>query len=86
MGKWRPFEPIEDELITDRRLAGLGTTVIAKELYRLLGSRRSQATINMRLKTLAAKDEAADFDEDEGLDPDRLREDRDERRRLEREP
>jgi hypothetical protein len=59
MGKWRPFEPIEDELITDRRLAGLGTTVIAKELYQRLGSRRSQATINMRLKTLAAKEEAA---------------------------
>lgn len=57
MGKWRPFEPIEDELITDRRLAGLGTTVIARELYRYTGSRRSQATINMRLKTLAARDE-----------------------------
>jgi hypothetical protein len=58
MGKWRPFEPIEDELITDRRLAGLGTTVIARELYQRLGSRRTQATINMRLKTLAARDEA----------------------------
>lgn len=50
-------EPIEDEFITDRRLEGLGTTVIARELYRYIGSRRSQATINMRLKTLAAKEE-----------------------------
>jgi hypothetical protein len=58
MGKWRPFEPLEDELITDRRLEGLGTTVISRELYRYTGSRRSPATINMRLKTLAAKDEA----------------------------
>lgn len=57
MGKWRPFEPIEDELITDRRLAGLGTTVIARELYRYTGSRRSPATINMRLKTLATREE-----------------------------
>lgn len=57
MGKIRPFEPIEDELITDRRLSGLGTTAIAHELYRYLGSRRSQATINMRLKTLAAREE-----------------------------
>lgn len=57
MGKWRPFEPIEDDIITDRRLAGLGTTVIASELYKYVGSRRSPATINMRLKTLAARDE-----------------------------
>lgn len=57
MGKIRPFAPIEDELITDRRLAGLGTTVIASELYQRLGVRRSQATINMRLKTLAAREE-----------------------------
>lgn len=57
MGKRRPFEPIEDDIIADRRLAGMGTTAIARELYRYTGSRRSQATINMRLKTLAAREE-----------------------------
>lgn len=57
MGKIRKFEPIEDELITDHRLAGMGTTAIARELWRYLGSRRSPATINMRLKTLAEREE-----------------------------
>lgn len=57
MGRIRRFEPIEDELITDRRIAGLGTTVIARELWKRLGIRRSPATINMRLKTLAEREE-----------------------------
>lgn len=53
----RPFEPLEDDIITDRRLDGLGTTAIARELYRYTGYRRSPATINMRLKSLAARED-----------------------------
>jgi hypothetical protein len=53
----RPFRPEEDALITELRVLGMGTTEIAKFLFAAQGSRRSPATINMRLKSLAARDE-----------------------------
>jgi hypothetical protein len=49
----RPFSAREDELITKWRVAGWGTTEIAIKLHAETGILRSQATINMRLKTLA---------------------------------
>lgn len=54
----RAFRPEEDALITELRLFGMRTTEIAKFLLAAQGSRRSPATINMRLKSLAAHDEA----------------------------
>lgn len=54
----RAFSPDEDALITELRIAGMGTTEIAKFCDAALGSKRSPATINMRLKALAAKEEA----------------------------
>lgn len=53
-----PFSPDEDALITELRIAGMGTTEIAKFVAVALGSQRSPATINMRLKTLAEHEEA----------------------------
>jgi hypothetical protein len=55
----RPFGRDEDALITELRVLGMGTTEIAKFLGAALGSSRSPATINMRLKLLAAKEEGA---------------------------
>lgn len=54
----RPFTTAGDALITALRIDGLGTTEIAQRLREDLGESRSPATINMRLKSLAAKDEA----------------------------
>lgn len=48
----RPFSPQEDALLTRMRVNGQGTTAIARAVS-ALGSVRSPATINMRLKTLA---------------------------------
>lgn len=56
----RPFTDAEDALITELRVAGWGTTWIATTLHVRLGRKRSPATINMRLKSLAAKEEADD--------------------------
>lgn len=52
-----PFSPAEDELLTRLRIDGLGTTEIARRLAVDLKARRSPATVNMRLKTLAAHEE-----------------------------
>lgn len=52
------FSPDEDALITELRVQGMGTTEIAKFLLTAQGVTRSPATINMRLKSLAAIDEA----------------------------
>lgn len=49
----RPFSAEEDALITEARIANLGTTAIAR-----LVNGRSPATINMRLKALAVREEA----------------------------
>lgn len=53
----RAFTDTEDDFITDLRLAGWGTTAIAGAVLSDLKIRRSPATINMRLKSLAAKDD-----------------------------
>lgn len=53
----RPFNSAEDEFITEMRIKGAGTTEIARALFAAQGSLRTQATINMRLKSLAAQDE-----------------------------
>jgi hypothetical protein len=53
----RPFSVEEDRLIVAWRIRGVGTSEIAMLLYHMTRSRRSQATIGMRLKTLAANDE-----------------------------
>jgi hypothetical protein len=55
----RAFTASEDALITELRLVGMGTTEIAKFVAAACGTKRSPATINMRLKTLAVKEEAA---------------------------
>ncbi len=55
----RPFGLEEDEAMTAARIAGLGTTAIARQLQERFGRPRSQATVNMRLKALAARDEAS---------------------------
>lgn len=52
-----PFSPTEDALITELRMAGMSTTEIAKFCAVAVGTARSPATINMRLKSLAEKDE-----------------------------
>lgn len=54
----RPFTDTEDDFITDLRIAGWGTTAIAQAVLSDLKIRRSPATINMRLKSLAALAEA----------------------------
>lgn len=53
----RPFAASEDQLITDWRIQGHGTTAIARRLSEETGYLRSPATINMRLKTLARIEE-----------------------------
>jgi len=53
----RPFNSLEDEFITAMRIEGAGTTEIARSLFQAQGSLRTQATINMRLKSLATKEE-----------------------------
>lgn len=52
-----PFSPAEDDLLTRLRIEGAGTTLIARRLAGECRSQRSPATVNMRLKTLAAHDE-----------------------------
>lgn len=54
----QPFSPAEDALITELRIQGMGTTEIATFVRAAQGTKRSAATINMRLKTLAAHEEA----------------------------
>ena len=54
----RPFSAEEDALITELRVIGMGTTEIARFVWAAQGSKRSPATINMRLKALAAREEA----------------------------
>jgi hypothetical protein len=54
----RRFSPDEDAAIERMRIAGAGTSEIAIAVSALFGKPRSPATINMRLKTLAARDEA----------------------------
>lgn len=54
------FAPDEDRLIEELRILGLGTTEIAKFVTAAHGVRRSSATINMRLKTLAAQQERSE--------------------------
>ena len=56
----RPFSAEEDRLITEWRIAGYGTTNIAVLLFVRTGIKRTQATINMRLKTLATLEEKAE--------------------------
>ena len=56
----RPFTDSEDDFITDLRIAGYGTTAIAEAVWTDLHVRRSPATINMRLKSLAAREEVGD--------------------------
>ncbi len=56
----RRFSLEEDALITELRINGFGTTAIANALLTSMGVVRSPATINMRLKTLAARDERCD--------------------------
>ena len=58
----RPFSHKEDALISQLRIDGHGTVVIAEAVFMECGVLRSQATINMRLKTLARREE-----EDEDL-------------------
>ena len=53
----RFFSDTEDDFITDLRIAGMGTTAIAAAVKSDLGITRSPATINMRLKALAAREE-----------------------------
>lgn len=53
----RLFTDTEDDLITDLRIEGMGTTAIAAAVLADLHIKRSPATINMRLKSLAARDE-----------------------------
>lgn len=53
----RAFTDTEDDFITDLRLEGWGTTAIAKAVASDLKIRRSPATINMRLKALAARED-----------------------------
>lgn len=54
----RLFSDTEDDFITDLRIAGMSTAAIAKAVLSDLKIRRSAATISMRLKILAAKEEA----------------------------
>lgn len=56
----RAFTEAEDALITELRIAGMGTTEIAKFSAAAGHPARTQATINMRLKSLAAIEEASD--------------------------
>lgn len=53
----RLFRPAEDEMITRLRIEGWGTTDIARYVRAEFGIKRSAATINMRLKSLAAIEE-----------------------------
>jgi hypothetical protein len=55
-----PFGEREDAILTAMRIEGAGTTEIAKALAVKCNTRRSPATVNMRLKTLAALDEKGD--------------------------
>jgi len=52
-----PFSPAEDHMVNELRLHGYGTTEIARMVNAYHGHNRSPATINMRLKSLAAEDE-----------------------------
>jgi hypothetical protein len=54
----RRFSPDEDATIERMRTAGAGTSQIARVVSARFGKPRSPATINMRLKTLAMRDEA----------------------------
>jgi hypothetical protein len=56
----RMCSPAEDALMTEMRIAGDGTTKIARALTDRFGHPRSAATINMRLKALAERDERED--------------------------
>jgi hypothetical protein len=51
------FSPEEDAYLTTLRIAGHGTTAIARAVSARFGKPRSPATINMRLKTLAKIEE-----------------------------
>lgn len=52
-----PFGPAEDHMINELRLHGYGTTEIARMVNAYFETKRSPATINMRLKSLAAQEE-----------------------------
>jgi hypothetical protein len=53
----RPFSAAEDALITELRILGMGTTEIAKFAEAAGHPPRTQATINMRLKSLASRED-----------------------------
>jgi hypothetical protein len=53
----RWFSPEEDLVIERMRVDGAGTTAIARHVTARFGKPRSPATINMRLKTLAMRDD-----------------------------
>jgi hypothetical protein len=53
----RPFTAEEDALMEAMRVAGAGTTAIARALAARSGHPRSAATVNMRLKALARRAE-----------------------------
>lgn len=55
----RRFTLAEDALMTELRIAGMGTTEIAAHVS-ALGTLRSQGTISMRLKALAAAEDRAE--------------------------
>lgn len=68
----RPFSDAEDALITELRVLGMGTTEIASFASAAGHPPRSQATINMRLKALAVRDEDAESEREEAEDRRRM--------------
>ena len=52
------FTDSEDAIITELRVLGMGTTEIASFTHAAGHPKRSQATINMCLKSLAVREEA----------------------------